>query len=354
MTSHSLFGKKFLRGCKTSSKYVFCATDGTTHSIILALFHKNCGMDEANDDFMELIQAKGKCLEGFKREYIELKKQHDLVEASVVGKERELEAHNAEISAIRDQISFIHKNVDEVGSSQSALKEAIDHMTTRKSSLIERELANREEIAVYTKNFEELKAVLALGPDWTPEQMDQKQTLQKEKDFLVGKLEAVTLNVSRVRQEVDTIYETIHQLEKDIADKDELATNIVKKTKEHLDKTKELVKYREEREKLVFDLREGMIKSENDQAERRRLLKGEDRTLQDLDVSLQASKSQMEAYLAEYDALWRTLQDLTNELERQKNHNRKIEEEIQEKEKVLQEKADDIAHFTKEGQISLC
>lgn len=305
---------------------------------------------QTDEEILDQISAKGKCLEGFKREYLELKKQHEMYEASVVAKERELEANNAEISTIRDQISFIHRNIDEIASSQASLKDAIDHMNSRRSTLVEREINNRDEITVFTGFFDELKATLAVGPDWTPEQLEQKQTLEKEKDFATGKFEGVMTNVNGIRQEIDRIYEHIQQLEQDIVDKDKRMEDIARKTREFQSKTKSMSQNKDDREQLVFQLRDSIVKAESDLVDKRRQYAGEDRVLKDLESSLQATKEKMEVYLSEYDLLFRTLQDFTSELDRQKVQNRKVEDEITEKSNQLAEKRKDVEEFTKEGK----
>lgn len=304
--------------------------------------------DVTDEDIMELIQSKGKALEGFKREYLELKKQYDLVEGNVVAKERELEVINAEIFSTRDQISFIHRNVDEILSSQTALKVATEHMSSRRSNLIEKEMSNRDEIAVFTGFSEELKSALSIGASWTPEQLDQKQILEKDVDFSSGKLESILANVNGLRREVDRIYDCIQQLEKDISEKDDSLVNIGSKTKDYQGKAKDLMKTREEREQKVFEVRAAIVQAETNLAERRRTQKGEDRSLQDLDANLAASKEQMEVYLTQYDSLYKTLQDLTADLERQKSQNAAVEEDIAAKKTALDERRRDIDAFVKE------
>jgi chromosome segregation ATPase len=298
--------------------------------------------------FMDAVNGKGKIFEAFKKEYTDLKKAVETLEASAASKERETEIQAVELASIRDQVSFTLKNIDEVISSQSGLKQAVDSMTSRQQLLVEKELNNREEISRINALNEELKASLSVGADWTPEQKEKRMNLEKTRDFINGKLESGLTNVSGVRAEIDRIYDTIQQLEKEIADKDDKIGEVVDKLKMFKEKTLEMVHHREDREKKVFELREEIVKAETALAESKKKHKGEDKTLQDLDANLAASKEQMEVYLSEYDLLFRTLQDFTSELERQKTTNRKLEEEIEEKSSSLKEKAADIEFYTKE------
>ena len=298
--------------------------------------------------YLDAIIAKGKSFDAFKKEYLDLKRNHESLEASATAKEREVEVQGLELGSLRDQVSFTLKNIDEVISSQSALKQSVDSMTARQLALVEKEAKNREEISMYNAYNEELKAALSVGADWTPEQKEKRLTLEKTRDFVNGKLESALTNVSGVRSEIDRIYDAIQQLEKDIADKDDKVVSLVDKLKMYRDKTKDMVQHREDKEKQVFELREEIVKAEATLAARKKFHKGEDKVLAELDASLSASKEQMEVYISEYDLLFRTLQDFTSELERQKSMNRKLEEEIDEKTKALKEKSEDIDFYSKE------
>ena len=58
--------------------------------------------------------------------------------------------------------------------------------------------------------------------------------------------------------------------------------------------------------------------------------------------------SRMEEYISDYANLFRTLSDLTSELEKQNSQNRKIEEEIIQRKEELDMKATDVKKAKKE------
>jgi chromosome segregation ATPase len=298
--------------------------------------------------YQDAINAKGKVFDAFKKEYLDLRKAAEALEAGVASKERETEIQAVELASLRDQVSFTLKNIDEVISSQSGLKQAVDSMTSRQQTLVEKELRNREEISVINNLNDELKTNLAVGADWTPEQKEKRMNLEKTRDFINGKLESALTNVAGVRAEIDRIYDTIQALEKEIAEKDDKIAEVVDKLKQFKDKTFEMVRHREDREKKVFELREEIVKAETELGARKKMHKGEDKVLADLDASVTACKEQNEVAISEYELLHRTLQDFTSEMERQKTICRKLEDEIGDKTKILRDKASDIEFYSKE------
>jgi uncharacterized protein YaaN involved in tellurite resistance len=92
-----------------------------------------------------------------------------------------------------------------------------------------------------------------------------------------------------------------------------------------------------------------------DLQERQRLFNTEDRSLHALDQSLEANKVQMDTYLQDYESLYRTLQETSAELERQKVQNRKVEEEIAELENSIKDRTKEADGVLKEiAQVRYC
>eukprot|EP01034_Spumella_vulgaris_P022335 gene22333-28455_t len=82
--------------------------------------------------------------------------------------------------------------------------------------------------------------------------------------------------------------------------------------------------------------------------ERNRAQQAEDRALKSLDASIAKSKSQMEVFITEYDQLYHNLQDHTAELERQNMQNEKTEQDIEEKNKYVDDLQNQLRKVNKE------
>lgn len=210
----------------------------------------------------DMIALKGSTLEPFRNEYLELKKQNDLMIANVIGKEREVESLNSELSGIRDQITFTRRNIDEIISTQETIKHTVDNINSVKASLTDSEKTNRDKIVVYTGYFEELKEALSIGADWTPEQAEQRQALEKERDFLQGKLESRSNQVDGIRGDVDRIYSNIQQLEVEIATHEENVNKLTSKAKDVQKEVTQTNSMKENSEKKLLELRALIVKDE--------------------------------------------------------------------------------------------
>ena len=99
-------------------------------------------------------------------------------------------------------------------------------MTQRRNYLTDAEKSSRSEITIYSKYFNELKESLSIGADWTPDQQEQRSSLEKERDFLVSKLENKNSQVSGIRNDIDRIYQTVQVHEEEIAKADQGTTTI--------------------------------------------------------------------------------------------------------------------------------
>ena len=82
--------------------------------------------------------------------------------------------------------------------------------------------------------------------------------------------------------------------------------------------------------------------------EKRREVASENRSLSDLDDALASTKDRMEVNIKEYDHLYQRLQDITHNLEKQKNVNRKAEEDIVRRKDYIEERQFEVDANAKE------
>eukprot|EP01039_Chlorochromonas_danica_P001650 gene1650-1802_t len=290
-------------------------------------------LEEGEDDIdiMDLIASKGIVLEPFKNEYLELQKQLDILLATNTSKERELDQQTMELKILREQITFTRRNIDELSSQQELLKESNENTKLKTENFIQHEEESRQEISMYTTTFTELKEALLIGSDWSPEQLDQRIALEKERDFISGKLENKSNSLTALRIEIEHSYQRIHDLEEEIQKLENQIEEIEQRRHEIKHESSQLIHEKQRIEKDIFDLRSLMNDKEDYLIQKLTNNTNEGKDLRSLDESIIKAKHQMEVYLTDYERMFRSLREVTSHLEKQNESNQKIEEEIQEK-----------------------
>ena len=208
-------------------------------------------------------------------------------------------------------------------------------MNDKSKAFSEKEAANRSELRRVEDNRENLLKALTVGAGWQPEQEEMKATLEKERDFLQQKLDAKLNELKTLRVDVERGYE--YMAEMDLKNKalDEEETELLQQMSDVEDLVAAALRERERREKDVVDARKLIIEKEGDLSERKRIFKGEDGSLKDLDLNLLAAKELMEEYIRDLEKLYSTMNQQTRELEKEKKGHGKYEEEVKEKLKYI-------------------
>eukprot|EP00605_Chrysophyceae_sp_TOSAG23-4_P002386 GSChrysophyteH1.ASY1.ANO1.2642.1 assembled CDS len=214
------------------------------------------GADLMEEDIFDMCTAKGACMDAFRKEFEDLQKSEIDAKNALQVRSREMGVANNTLNNVRDQITFTQRNIDELVSAQEGITDGNEHKRSVKNSLEDREANNRAEIRSLSTMAENLRESLAVGSDWSTEQLEQRTALEKECDFLSSKLE------NRLAQA------------------------------------------------------------------KRRELKLDSKSLEDLDAVLASTKERMEQNIKQYDDLYKKLQDLTHQLDKQKSVNVKIEDDL--------------------------
>ena len=201
---------------------------------------------------------------------------------------------------------------------------------------------------MYSGYFAELKEALSVGADWSPEQLEQRIILEKERDFSFSKYENRLGTLTGLRSDVDRTYQHIQHLEEKYNALDAKIAAVDKTRHDTKKTTDKLLQKKEETEKKIFDLRAKLVDGENEIAERKRHHNAEDKSLKDLDLSIAKSKQRMEVYISEYDQLFHTLTELTTDLDKQNSQNKKLEEEIVQRKLEIDAKSSEIKKARKE------
>lgn len=301
-----------------------------------------------DEDVKDFFLSKGSVIDSFKKEFLDLEKEYDTVIINTSQLDREYDAFLLELSGLRDQVSLARRTTDEISSSAETVKEAIDLMTSKNENMMENERSDRGEISVYTGYFEELRNALSIGADWQPEQQEQKKILDKERDFVQSKSENKISQINGTRADIDRFFQYIQKLEGDITSFAEQQAEIETKTFGLNIETAESSKLKEDYEKKVYDIRNNILKSEQEIIERNRTLKSDEYTLSELDNNIKKTKDLMERYIKDYDDLYSTLQTLGSELERQRHQNKKLDDENEDTERIIDGKIKENEQLMKE------
>lgn len=301
-----------------------------------------------SEEVMDFLKGKGPSLEGYRREYLELQATLENLTDSMVDSERENETFRTEINQLKDQIGMARKNIDETLLSKDTLQSNVDTLRENKSHLMEREHENRNRIQAYEGKFEKLREDLDAGSGWTVIQEEEKQELEKERDFLSKKLDNRMNIVSGIRIEVDQLFEYIQTLDTKVAEVDEVITKKRDEIAMLKDKAQSRKAKSKELEQKVKSLQFSIQNAEDEYHEFKGLTKSEDKTLSNLERVLQGLKDRMDGYIHEYEGMLMVAQTHTTELERQKLMNKNTEKEIEDKKTYIQTRKLDLEVATKE------
>ena len=290
---------------------------------------------------MESMIANNSDCAAFGQEFSDLQKKCDNVAAVAIGKEREYEGYNGDLSSVREQLTFTRRNIEEIVSNIETIKLNADQIVSVKNSLAASEKLSRDKIVVFEGYFEELKAALAMGADWKPEQLEQKNALEKERDYLTGKLDNKKNQVKGVRSDIERICDHIQQLEQSIKTTEDAVVQANKDIKSFEQKAVLGIEKRNGTEKELFDLRAAILAAEEEFARKKLDVNKGDQAKEELEALLEQLKGKMEMYIKEYETLLRVMQSVSSDLEKQKTQNIKIEVDLEEKAKYITEKTED-------------
>jgi chromosome segregation ATPase len=324
---------------------IFCFREG---KIVAMVVHAAKSEDVEDEiDIIEFLEKKGIALDPFKREFVDLQKNLDYLNASNTGKEREMDMKSAELRILREQLNFTKRNIDELLSQQEVLKDTIDNANTKKEGLITRETEQRNEISIYSSYFGELKEALGVGADWSAEQIEQRLALEKEREFMTSKLENKNNQLQAARSEVEHAIEQMKFLETEIEGLDKKIEEVNSKKTDIKKESQRLANRKENIEKEIFNMRTSYVDKEKDLNEKLKLFKIEEKEIKHLDTSIQKTKTQMELYISNYEKLYYKLNELTHDLEKQNNNNAKLENEMKEKHHQISEVDSEIKKIKK-------
>lgn len=300
------------------------------------------------EEFLEYLKTKGASLEGFRREYHELQNSVEILSESLIEKEREIESLQTDSIQIRDQTSIAKRNIEETMLSIDGLTNNLDNLRENRLKLMEREISNRSKIAIYSSKFDKLHEALEIGSGWTTQQDEERQTLIKENDFLLKKLDNKNNIIIGIRLDSNRCYDTIQLLETDINELQVSINSIYNEINELNNKSKNEFNRCRILENKVKTIQQDNIIHEQQYQQGIQSIKLEEKNLIQLEKILKNLKLQMDSYIIEYDKLYLITQNITNDLEKQKLLNKNYTEEISSKKEYLLKKNNELLELNKE------
>ena len=190
-------------------------------------------MNLDDEDIFDMCAAKGSSMDAFRKEFEDLQAGLETAKSQLISRSREAEQVNHELHNVKESESFTRRNIDELVSAQEGITDGNEHKRGVRNALSDREANNRAEIRSVGGLAEALKEQLSVGSDWSQDQLEVKQSLEKEKDFLSSKLENRMSQVNGVRADADRVYDQIQNVNKEIEDLELKAGDMDSKTEEY-------------------------------------------------------------------------------------------------------------------------
>lgn len=298
--------------------------------------------------FFDFMKTKGVNLTGFAREYTELRAAVETVSEDVVDKEREVSTVVSELGQIREQSSISMKISDDTVSQREGIAQNLENLHQTRKRLMERELLNRTQMQQVSSKFPALHDALSVGAGWTPAQEEERKTLEKERDYILTKVEAKSNLVAGLRMDVDGLYEAVSAAEGQLAivekDTEDVKAEIMEQTKKAETESSRGKKLGER----VQELKHLIGVTEEELREKMLAVRQEDQSVTKLENSLSAAKDRMDEYIREYDGLVRAASQHTYELDKCIENNRTHEVELEERNTYIANRKKEVDFVRKE------
>ncbi|CAM9326742.1 unnamed protein product, partial [Ectocarpus fasciculatus] len=199
-----------------------------------------------------------------------------------------------------------------------------------------------------SSKFPALHDALSVGAGWTPAQEEERKTLEKERDYILTKVEAKSNLVAGLRMDVDGLYEAVSAAEGQLAivekDTEDVKAEIMEQTKKAETESSRGKKLGER----VQELKHLIGVTEEELREKMLAVRQEDQSVTKLENSLSAAKDRMDEYIREYDGLVRAASQHTYELDKCIENNRTHEVELEERNTYIANRKKEVDFVRKE------
>lgn len=300
------------------------------------------------EEFYDFVALKGSGLDRVKQQYSDLYAAFETVDGFTSEKEREVELQVQELTSIREKVATIKRTTEEAIQAQDMLTANIEVASETRKAVLEREEQNRREIESFSESISTLKARLAAGSGWSKEQLEQKATLEKERDFLFKKMESKNSILQALRANVDKLRELLSEGEQKMQEMESTYTSNQKEIESLTLDAQRKMALKKKLDSKTLETQHVLKQTEATLVQELGGLEGERKLNLSIERDLREGKERMEGYLKDYDQILNASETLGREYEKQVASNNKIREDIEVKKTELTTKKSELLKVKKD------
>jgi chromosome segregation ATPase len=300
-------------------------------------------------EFEELAEKfSGPVLGKLKKEFEELFEAYSKTHDSSTSTEKKISEANDEHSALLEQLAAKTVAISEVEASKQSVKKGIEDSRTKEQDLSLQHVQDRKEIEEYYEKNQALEDVITLGSGWTKDQEKARSAILEETNMNQRELDSKNKELAGLRRDAENLQAMVDRGEKELNKLKDEILQLNQATGDRKNEAREEQAKKAEIEDRLQDLQRGVKLRRDDLVDRERSLKQEEVAISRVEGQLKEHKEHMEAYLKEYDQLYRTTQSLTDTLEKQLKTNEGIKKDNDERRVRIASTQEEVALIHKE------
>lgn len=300
-------------------------------------------------EYEELTEkCTGPAMVKLKKEFDELFEAYSKTQESASNTEKKISESNDEHNALLEQLAAKTSAISEIEASKQSVKKGIEDSRNKEQDLRLQHVEDRKSIEDFCERNQLLEDVITLGSGWTKDQEKARSLVLEETNMNQRELDSKNKELSGLRRDADNLTSMVDRQEKELNGLKEQTLELNQAAGEKRDEAREESAKKSAIEDKLQDLQRGVKLRRDDLVDREQSLKEEEAAINRIEEQLRESKEHMEAYLKEYDQLYRTTQALTDTMEKQVKMNEGIKKDNEERRKTITNTAEEIALVNKE------
>ncbi|KAG5184192.1 hypothetical protein JKP88DRAFT_290085 [Tribonema minus] len=295
-------------------------------------------ISEAFEQTNDKMDAYGHGVDVYRSEYREI---YDAVVNSISGHSNAIvktEQLSQTLASHREKLAALATYEEDAKLTRINQEQALQELQTQVEEMQQRGEQRRATAAAYRNEIEALKEELAKGSVWTEEQQEQRKELMSDITDLQHELELKQHDHLALASDVDRLLGMMEVEDSKVARLTEQVSEVEAQRTQLKEATWREQTRKVQQEEELHACQEAMRHGQLTNVERQAALRGETEAMAAMEKLLRDSKDSMEAYLAQYDALFRTIQHLSADLEKQLAANAELKQDNAHKLQVVQER----------------
>jgi len=262
--------------------------------------------------------------------------------------ERKIQELTDEHQSLLEQISGKSRALEDVAGQVKALKLRIEESKSKSERIESQQPAQKQEIESLEEKIEDLESQLAQGSGWTPEQTEKKKSLQAATVTFMHSLEAKNTLVAALRRDIAQLEALVNgQIDQETVLREQIQLHNASSADKR-DEARAEHGYKLDSEDRLQQFQLSVRQRRDEVVDRQQHLKIQQSEISKGELQLKESKEKMEAYLTDYDALFRKTQKLTESLERQIHANELLVAENQVRREAIVGQESEVSQTAKE------